>query len=69
MVNQTFKPELRNENGSAPAPGAIIRALADNPVAQKCSKRSWQHYAHPAGREGAASNARGGRAPQLRNPG
>ena len=50
-----FKPELRNRNGSAPASGAVFRALAENPGAQKCSRRWWQHHAQPADREGAAS--------------
>jgi hypothetical protein len=58
-----IKPEFRNRNGSAPASVAVFRALAENPGAQKCSKRSWRRHAQPAGREGAASNARGGRAP------
>jgi hypothetical protein len=44
----SFEPEFRNRSGSAPAPGAGFRALAENPDAQKGFKRSGQRHAHPA---------------------
>jgi len=37
--------------GSAPAPGAVFRALAENPDAAKRFKRSWQDCAQAAARE------------------
>ncbi len=60
------QPQLRNRKGARPPSGAVFRALAENPGAWKCSKGSRQHRAQEAGREGAASNARGGRAPNFR---
>ncbi len=60
---------IPKSNGSAPAPGAVFRALAENPSARKSSKRSCQPRAHSAGGEGAASDARGGRGPQPRSSG
>ena len=49
--------------GSAPAPGAVFRALAENSAAQEYSRRLISVPAPSAGREGASSDARGGRAP------
>ena len=60
-----MKPKPAKIRGSAPASGAVFRALAENPDALKCSKRLWPHHAQPADREGAASHARGGRAPNF----
>ena len=37
--------------GSAPAPGAVFRALAENPGATKSSESSHQRHTHEAGRE------------------
>jgi hypothetical protein len=65
---ETLHPQTGFEMGSAPAPGAVFRALAENPNAPECSNGSCPlHTQEDAGREGAASHARGGRAPQLRN--
>jgi hypothetical protein len=60
-MNPTFAEEM----GSASASGAVFRALAENPRALKYFKRSCQFHAQDAEREGASSDARGGRAPQL----
>jgi hypothetical protein len=51
--------------GSAPAPGRCFLRLAENPDAPKWFKGSCQYRPRSAGREGAASHARGGRAPQF----
>ena len=56
--NSANLPELRSQNGSAPAPGAVFLALAENPHGLKCFKRSCQFRVQDAGREGASSNAR-----------
>ena len=61
-----LKPGLRNRTGARPPSGAVFRALAENPRARKCSKGSCPYCAQDAGREGAASHARGGRAPNFR---
>jgi hypothetical protein len=67
------------EMGSAPAPGAVFRALLRRAKARQRDggaenfkgTRKFQTFgtipnALTAGREGASRNARGGRAPQLR---
>ena len=46
-----IRSELRNRNGSAPAPDAVFRALAENPHARKGFKRPSQCDAQGAGRE------------------
>ncbi len=46
-----LNPKLRNGMRSAPASGAVFRALAENPAALKRSERSWQSRAQDAGRE------------------
>src|ERR1035437_2746659 len=53
--------------GSAPAPGAVFRALAGNPHAQKYFKHPGQFRAPNVARAGAPSDVRGGSAPQLWN--
>ena len=49
--------------GSAPALGAVFRVPAENPSAPEIFERSGPSHAPGAGREGASSYARGGRAP------
>ncbi len=46
-----LQPKFRNGKGSAPASGAVFRALAENPVALKRSRHSCQSRAQCAGRE------------------
>ena len=41
-VEKNFK----KRKGSAPAPGAVFRALAENPGARQISERSWPRRAH-----------------------
>jgi hypothetical protein len=60
-----MNPNFAAEMGSAPASGAVFRALAENPRALKYFKRLCHFHAQKAEREGASSAARGGRAPQL----
>jgi hypothetical protein len=51
--------------GSAPATGAVFRALAENPERTEIIPTSGKVSRATAGCGGAAGNARGGRAPQL----
>ena len=53
-------PKLK---GSAPASGAVFRALAENIERTKKLQESVSASRATAGREGASGNARGGRAP------
>ena len=63
-VQRPAAPGRRNRKGSQPAPDAVFRAIAENTDGgQLCG--SWEFAAaENAGREGASSNARGGRAPR-----
>ena len=49
-------PKLQNETGSAPAPGAVFRALAENSDAPKASKRSVPHHTQEAARGDTSSD-------------
>ena len=51
VTHVTIQPELRSGMGTAPAPGAVFRALAENPGAQESSGRRFQLHAQTAGRE------------------
>jgi alanyl-tRNA synthetase/REP element-mobilizing transposase RayT len=53
------------EAGSAPAPGAVPRALAENTEASADPNVPGQSAAPDVSREGAGNDARGGRAPQI----
>ena len=50
--------------GSAPAPGAVFRAHAENPRTLEYIKRPCQPRTHHGGMRGASRDARGGRAPR-----
>lgn len=61
----------KQATGSAPAPGVVFRALAENfggTPHQSLPGTDWLGRAE-AGREGASSNARGGRGPLSRGSG
>jgi hypothetical protein len=60
-----INPELRNEKGSAPAPGAVFRALAENPDAPKQSGRLEQFHAQEAGREARPATPGAGVLPNI----
>jgi len=53
------------EMGTAPAPGAVNRALAVDPGAREVGTASGKSEHSGVSREGAGNNARGGRAPQI----
>ena len=50
--------KLQNETGSAPAPGAVFRALAENPDAPKASQRSGQRHPQEAARDRTSGDVR-----------
>jgi hypothetical protein len=53
------------KKGSAPASGAVFRALAENPGAQKQSGRSEQFHAQEAGREARPATPGAGVLPSI----
>jgi hypothetical protein len=63
---ETFNPKTEVQIGSAPAPGAVFRAPAENIVRSEKFQIFQVFRTQRAGYEGVSSNARGGRAPQLR---
>jgi hypothetical protein len=52
-------------NGSAPAPGAVFRALTENPRAQNSPKRSFQLSPQDAGREARPATPGAGALPNF----
>ena len=67
MASRLFFNPNYEAKGERARPGRSFPRPRGKPASRKSSKGSWQGRAEAAGREGAASDARGGRAPQLRN--